>query len=304
MELVKYEQARHALQICATVDEAKNILDKSAALAAYAKQANDHEMAIWLAEMQLRAMRKVGELTSKLEKAPSGKAAHSLPMSGKSKAKSIADAGLSKNKVSRCEKISRVPEEKFDAIIEKAKEEQKPVSYADVEATVKLNSGRIVSKFSGDNEWYTPAKYIESARTVMGHIDLDPASNDFAQETVKAKEYYTIDNSGLNKEWLGNIWMNPPYSAKEIKLFIENLLRSEFDQAVVLTNNSADTSWFVKMANACSLMCFTSGRISFYNNDGQSSAPTNGQTFFYFGHETELFTKEFSQYGLILKVVA
>ena len=43
--LTNYDQARHSLQICATVDEAKDILDKSSALAAYAKQANDHEMA-------------------------------------------------------------------------------------------------------------------------------------------------------------------------------------------------------------------------------------------------------------------
>ena len=159
--------------------------------------------------------------------------------------------------------------------------------------------------FTGNNEWYTPKKYIESARLVMGSIDLDPASNDKAQEVVRAKEYFTINDDGLSKQWNGNIWMNPPYSAKEIKLFIAKLfdIKTSFNSAIVLTNNSADTSWFNSLANRSDAMCFTTGRISFYNSDGESSAPTNGQTFFYFGDHSWDFMSEFKQYGLIMKVV-
>src|SRR2546430_17584816 len=84
------------------------------------------------------------------------------------------------------------------------------------------------------NEWYTPSKYIETAREVLGSIDLDPASCELANRTVKADKYYTKEDDGLSKEWHGNVWLNPPYgkinpipgSTKSYqRIFVEKLLR-------------------------------------------------------------------------------
>jgi hypothetical protein len=39
---------------------------------------------------------------------------------------------------------------------------------------------------TGEFEWYTPERYLDLAREVLGTIDLDPASSEIAQETVRA----------------------------------------------------------------------------------------------------------------------
>jgi len=58
---------------------------------------------------------------------------------------------------------------------------------------------------TGNNERYTPADIIEDARKVLGTIDLDPASSELANETVKASKIYTAEDDGLAHDWEGNI---------------------------------------------------------------------------------------------------
>ena len=175
----------------------------------------------------------------------------------------------------------------------------------DIEFETKgFTSATLATLNTGDEESYTPEKYLESARLVMGGIDLDPASNPMAQKNVNADIYYTQADDGLTKQWKGKVWMNPPYTARIINIFLEKLVghfeNNEVTEAIVLTNNNTDTSWFHKSAQQASAICFTAGRINFLKRDGSTSSPTNGQSFFYFGKNPEVFNKEFSQYGLVM----
>lgn len=156
-----------------------------------------------------------------------------------------------------------------------------------------------VANNSGNNEWYTPAEYIEAAREVMGSIDVDPASNDIAQETVKAKTYYTAETNGLDKEWNGNVWMNPPYASDLIGKFIEKLISElpNIAQAIVLVNNATETEWFNKLISNADAVCFPRSRVKFYMPDGKTGAPLQGQAVLYFGTNESKFVDVFSGKG-------
>lgn len=165
-----------------------------------------------------------------------------------------------------------------------------------------LNNFR--AQASGKQEWYTPGEYIEASREAMGGIDLDPASSEEAQKTVKAAEHFTTERNGLNQPWHGRVFLNPPYAAQQVSQFVAKLV-SEFkaervEQAVLLVNNCTDTAWFHEAGRACAVICFPAGRISFVNPDGDSTSPTQGQAFFYFGHNAPAFVERFSEFGLLV----
>lgn len=140
-------------------------------------------------------------------------------------------------------------------------------------------------------DWNTPVRFVESARLVMGSIDLDPASNELAQETVRAARYYTAD--GELQTWGGNIFINPPYD-RQINLFAAKLLASDFDQAVFMSNGRCDTKWWHMLVRRASAICFVAGRIK---SNGSKNSPTCGHTFMYFGDNAAGFITEFGQYG-------
>jgi ParB family chromosome partitioning protein len=159
---------------------------------------------------------------------------------------------------------------------------------------------------TGDNEWYTPAVYLRIARSVLGEIDVDPASNEIAQEAVKAKQYFTIIDDGLRQSWRGRVWLNPPYAQPHIQDFVEKLVAEFIDgnvtSAIMLTHNYTDTAWFQYAAEYVSAICFTRGRIRFEAPNGELASPTQGQAFFYFGQDVIKICNEFSDIGFVVEV--
>lgn len=158
---------------------------------------------------------------------------------------------------------------------------------------------------TGEVEWYTPKLYVEAARKTMGSIDLDPASCKTANKTVKAKKYYNQEDNGLGEPWYGNVFLNPPYKAKDVAAFVSKLCddvaTENVEQAVLLTNNATDAQWWHRAARECAAICLTKGRISFENSGGVKNNPPNGHSFFYFGERVGAFVENFTDVGILVQ---
>ena len=256
-----------------------------------------------LADEVLLAEIRLGELISEIPEHPGKRTDLKEPVDTdvhRSKKEVLQDLGFSVKTAQRFETLAKHP----DIVASMSAEARAGGEIISRTTILKAIAKKpFVINNSGNTEWYTPKQYIASARKVMGAIDLDPASSKEAQKIVKETKYYDINVNGLTKEWKGNIWLNPPYS--NVKLFVDKLLDSTFDQAIVLVNNATETEWFARLAERASAMVFHTGRIRFATpeTEGEGTTPCmQGQVFVYFGPTTEKFLEEFSQHGWGVKL--
>lgn len=199
----------------------------------------------------------------------------------------------------------RPPEEQIPAVWQEVIERHGPeATAAQVREVVDEKVHNHRAQGTGENEWYTPAKYLDLARMVLGAVDLDPASSEMAQATVAAHKYFGVEDDGLSREWHGRVWLNPPYSQPHIENFtrklVEEVNAGRVQEAILLTHNYTDTAWFHHAAAHCSAICFTRGRIRFVSPTGEEASPTQGQAFFYFGPRPGRFEEHFTGIGFVL----
>ena len=160
-------------------------------------------------------------------------------------------------------------------------------------------------------EWYTPGKYLEAVREVLGEIDLDPASSAQANSTVSATEIFTEEDDGLSRQWYGNVFMNPPYGKTEkggslAGAFCQKAVH-EFDAGnisacIILVNSLHSQGWQAPLYEHT--ICFVDHRIQFVSGDGEENKnPTFQNIFVYLGRDQEKFAEVFSRFGYVMRQV-
>lgn len=213
----------------------------------------------------------------------------------KPKSETIAELGLTQKQAERFQQMAQNPDA-VQAAMTKAREAGDVVSQAQILSEIQQRKIPIQQN-TGNNERYTPKEYIDAAREVLGTIDLDPASSELANETVKATKIYTAEDDGLAHDWFGNIWLNPPYAKDLLPKFAEKFASSNFNQAIVLVHNATETRWFLNFISKASAVVFPTGRVDCKTPGENRNTPLQGSAIIYSGGNVERFLEVFSKFG-------
>lgn len=166
-----------------------------------------------------------------------------------------------------------------------------------------MKNHQLINQDSGDVEYYTPQEIVEAARRVMGHIDLDPASSEIANQRVKAARFYTVDDDGLNKPWQGRIWLNHPFGRTTNGPWMRKIEQEYrggggMSEAICITFAATSEKWFAPLLRQP--QCFLSPRTNYFLPDGTlKRGVTKGSVVTYFGNNVAAFSREFSGMGVI-----
>ena len=285
----------------AEVLEAKKLAEAALHYAKVTKAANDTHAdclrIIVSAEMRMADMLDMGQASGEVAR-PGGDRDSIAQGAGDRTEATYDDLGISSQRVSEWRDIRDAGEEAIEDAIQTALDEGRAPTKSDIRNHVRGTFG------TGENEWYTPPEYLAAARDVLGGIGLDPASSDTAQAHVLADRFFTKDINGLEQVWGGTVWLNPPYTQPHIADFVSKMVREYRDgrveAAVMLTHNYTDTAWFHEAMTEASAVCFTRGRVKFYDASGTIAAPTQGQAFFYFGGDAPRFAARFREVGFVV----
>ena len=146
-------------------------------------------------------------------------------------------------------------------------------------------------------EWYTPKWVFDELGIVF---DLDPSSPHDHETFVPAAKKLTIFDDGLSQDWLGTVWMNPPYG-RETPFWMRRFI--DHGNGIALVFSRTDTAWCQEAMRSCDAMLFVGGRIDFepgHENKHKKSRCGAGTVMFAIGDRCVEALKKLSDRGVFL----
>ena len=121
-----------------------------------------------------------------------------------------------------------------------------------------------------NDEWLTPPPEILAP---LGSFDLDPCAP-IQRPWATALTHYTTETDGLNREWFGRVWMNPPFGNQAIH-WMRKL--ADHGNGIALIPARTETRMFYETVwEKADAVCFLKGRPHFHYVDGLRAKADSG----------------------------
>lgn len=119
------------------------------------------------------------------------------------------------------------------------------------------------------DEWLTPPEIF----TALGSFDLDPCAP-VKRPWDTALTHYDIRDNGLNLEWAGRVWCNPPYGKKSAA-WLNRL--ADHGNGIALIFARTETAMFVEHVwGKADALLFIEGRLHFHHANGRRAKANAG----------------------------
>lgn len=118
-------------------------------------------------------------------------------------------------------------------------------------------------------EWLTPPEILRA----LGVFDLDPCSP-VNRPWDTALRHYTILDNGLEHDWSGRVWCNPPYG-KEAKIWLKRLAAHGNGIALIFARTETDM-FFSEVWDKADALLFIRGRLFFHHVTGEAAKANSG----------------------------
>jgi len=110
---------------------------------------------------------------------------------------------------------------------------------------------------SNTDEWLTPPSILQK----LPEFDLDPCSP-INRPWDTAKKHFTVEDDGLNQDWNGRVWCNPPYGL-EAALWLRKMKQHGNGIALIFARTETKM-FFDHVWNGASALLFIEGRLCFH----------------------------------------
>lgn len=119
------------------------------------------------------------------------------------------------------------------------------------------------------DEWLTPPGIISA----LGPFDLDPSASS-KRPWPTAERHFTKEQNGMQQEWMGRVWLNPPYGRQTAR-WMERLALHGNGIALIFARTETECWRDFIWAKATAVL-FVYGRINFHHVTGERAGKNSG----------------------------